>query len=49
MSQPSSTTNTPESQDEVYVLEGEPNEVFNAQDQRISLTPEEEKEIESQI
>ncbi len=43
------TANTPASNDEVYVLEGEPDEVFNAQGQRLDLTPEEEKEIESQI
>lgn len=48
MSQPSQT-NSSQNQDEVYVLEGEPNEVFNAQGQPIPLTPEEEKEVEAQI
>lgn len=45
--QPSNSTSN--QNDELYVLEGEPNEVFNAQGQRIELTPEEEKEVEAQI
>lgn len=35
--------------DTVYVLEGNPDEVFDAQGNRIQLTPEQEKEIEAQI
>lgn len=33
----------------VYVLEGEPDEVYDAQGNPIKVTPEEEKEIEDQI
>lgn len=33
----------------VYVLEGEPDEVFDADGNRINVTPEQEKEIEKQI
>lgn len=47
------TVNTKEEQqtcdDTVYVLEGNPDEVFNAQGERLELTPEQKKEIESQI
>lgn len=45
---PQNQSSTPNN-DEIYVLEGEPNEVFNAQGERIQLTPEEEKEVEAQI
>lgn len=41
--------NQDSSSDTVYVLEGEPDEVFNAQGERIEVTPEQEKEIEDQI
>ncbi len=35
--------------DTVYVLEGEPDEVFDAQGNRIDVTPQQETEIEKQI
>ncbi len=35
--------------DTVYVLEGEPNEVYDAQGNRIELTPEQQEQIEKQI
>lgn len=38
----------PENQ-KVYVLEGEPDEVFDEQGNRLELTPEQVKEIEKQI
>lgn len=35
--------------DTVYVLEGNPDEVYDANGDRIPVTPEQEKEIEDQI
>lgn len=35
--------------DTVYVLEGNPDEVYDAQGNRIELTEEQKKEIEAQI
>ncbi len=35
--------------DTVYVLEGNPDEVYDAQGNRIELTKQQEKEIEDQI
>lgn len=43
--------NRPEekNEDTVYVLEGEPDEVYDAQGNRIQLTDQQKKEIEEQI